>query len=253
MRVKDMNYNYLIFGASSDVAVSYIKHLDECGGSQRIFAFCRSSAQRLEELELQNTELRIVVCDLTDSAALEQEIKKITDELSQLGEAVTHFLHFAAGQLVYDKIPNFSAERFCASFQIQVSSAMTAMKFLLPIMKKRKFGRIIIMTSSCTIGTPPKYMAEYTAVKYALAGVIKSAAVEYAGKNITVNGIAPAMIETRFWDTVSPHIKEMNLKSQPGGECISMAQIHSCLDYLGSESASFVTGENINLSGGQTI
>ena len=244
-----MQKTYLIFGASSDTAVSYINRLDSRGENIRVIAFCHSSPERFSEMELKNIRLAPVVCDLRDSAAVEQKVSEICES----GEPVTHFLHFAAGGLVYDKAANFSAQRLNENFSIQVTSAASALKYLLPKMKKQKFGRVVLMTSSCTIGTPPKYMTEYTAVKYALVGLIKSYAVEYFGKNVTVNGIAPAMMDTRFWDTVSPHIKELNKSIQPKKECITPEQIGACLDYLCSEEAAFVTGENINLSGGQTI
>lgn len=244
-----MDKTYLILGASSDTAISYIKHLDEKLTDCTVYGFCRSSANRLSELELTHVRLIPIVCDLSDIPALD----RCLEELSEQGVKITHFLHFAAGKLVYEKASKFSAERLEENFRIQVTSAAEALKYILPMMKKQKFGRVVITTSSCTIGTPPKYMSEYTVVKYALHGLIKSYAAEFFGKNITINGIAPAMMETRFWDTVSPHIAELTRSVQPGKQCIPQEELHKCLDYLTSDEASFVTGENINLSGGQVM
>ena len=190
-----------------------------------------------------------MICDLSDCEKLESKISEIIDS----GVVITHFLHFAAGKLIYEKASKFSYERLVENFKIQVCSADIVLKHILPQMKKQKFGRTVITTSSCTIGIPPKYMSEYTTVKYALVGLIKSYAAEYFGKNVTINGISPAMMETRFWDSVSPHIAELNRSVQPQKQCIEQNEIHECIDYLCSESSSFVTGENINLSGGQTM
>ena len=244
-----MKSTYLILGASSDTCISYLEHLDKKGESCHIIAFCYSSPERLDDLQFENITIQTIVCDLSNSKALEKRVS----ELIESDVNITHVLHFAAGKLIYEKASKFSAERLTENFRIQVCAIAIVLKYVLPKMKKQKFGRVVLTTSSCTIGTPPKYMSEYTIVKYALVGLIKSYAEEYFGKNVTVNGIAPAMMETRFWNEVSPHIAELNRNVQPQKKCIPPQEIHACIDYLCSESASFVTGENINLSGGQVM
>lgn len=69
----------------------------------------------------------------------------------------------------------------------------------IPNMAKKKYGRIVFMLTSCTINNPPKYQSSYVTVKYALLGLMKALAVEYADRGITVNGVSPDMMETKFF------------------------------------------------------
>ena len=65
-------------------------------------------------------------------------------------------------------------------------------------MSKAKFGRVLFIQTSYTIGCPPKNTAAYVMNKSAIGGLVKSLAVEYARFGITVNCVAPSMMETHF-------------------------------------------------------
>lgn len=100
---------------------------------------------------------------------------------------------------------------------------------------------------------PPTFMSEYAIVKYAAVGMIKSYARECAKYGITVNGIAPSMVETRLWDTLPSLLKEMNIKEHPQKRSVSYKEINACIDFLISPDSNFITGENIVIAGGETF
>jgi 3-oxoacyl-[acyl-carrier protein] reductase len=106
------------------------------------------------------------------------------------------------------------------------------------------------MLSSCTIGTPPKYLSNYTLVKYSLLGLMKSAAVEYGDKGININGISPGMIETKFLDRIGRKIREIAAEENPKHRNLKPEDLFSAIDYLFSDGSIFENGINLNLSGG---
>jgi len=133
---------------------------------------------------------------------------------------------------------------------LQVFALAEMFKAFLPVMARRRFGRVAGLVSSCTLGAPPKFLAHYVIVKYAMLGLLRSAAVEYAEKGICVNGISPGMVETKFISGIDPRIVEMDATQCPQKRHISVEEIAGFIHFLFSDSSEFVNGQNLNLSGG---
>lgn len=240
---------YIITGASGDIGINYIQHLDSSGTKAKVIAIGNNSMERLSSVKLDNLELIPIKCDLSDNTSTE----KIFSDIANKYKDISHFISFAFGKLKYDRVTAFSAEDIEKSFRIQISSCGIALSKVISVMKKNKFGRIIIITSSASVGAPPAFMSEYTIVKYAALGMIRSYASECIKYGITVNGIAPSMVNTKLWNELPPILSEMNVKNHPQKRSVTFDEINSCIDYIGSEYTGFITGENINLSGGETI
>lgn len=236
---------YVIFGAASDIGINYISHLLEKEPGVRVLAFCNSSYERIEALA--SPDVIPVKCDLTDIALTESILSETASEYPD----ISHFISFAFGRLRYDRVTAFSAEETERNFRIQVIACCTALSKLIPVMKKNGSGRIIIMTSSAAAGMPPAFMSEYAIVKYAALGMIRSYAGECSKYGITVNGIAPSMVDTRLWKDLPPLLREMNVKKHPQKRSVTFEEINACIDYIASPASGFLTGENIVLSGGE--
>ena len=93
---------------------------------------------------------------------------------------------------------------------------------VLPAMAKAKFGRVLFIQTSYTIGCPPKNTAAYVMAKSAIGGLVKSLAVEYARFGVTVNCVAPSMMETNF-------LKDTHLTGEAGAEVSQLFQIAAAL------------------------
>ena len=238
---------YVIFGAAGDIGLSYILHLIETQPGTRVLAFCNRSYERIEALA--SPDVIPVRCDLTDISLTE----RILSETAERYPDISHFISFAYGRLRYDRVTAFSAEETERNFRIQVTACGIALSKLIPVMKKNRSGRIIIMTSSAAAGMPPAFMSEYVIVKYAAIGMIRSYAGECSKYGITVNGIAPSMVDTRLWDGLSPLLREMNVKNHPQKRSVTFEEINACIDYIASPASGFLTGENIVLSGGESF
>ena len=78
----------------------------------------------------------------------------------------------------------------------------------IPKMSKQNYGKIVFMLSAYLLGIPPKFQSPYITVKYALLGLMRNLASEYAAKGIMVNAVSPDMMETKFLSELPELIKE---------------------------------------------
>ena len=240
---------YLITGASSEVGVAYIKKLDEMvAEGVTVIAHYGKNKEALEQLqkELSNVTISMVQADLS----LPEGAERICDHIKKSGLEVTHVLHLAASSLSYVKIKKWDDEKVRRDMQIQFFTFASLMKNILPGMAKKGYGRVCVMLSSAVLGTPPKFMSDYVAVKSALLGYVKSAAAEYAGKGVCINGISPNMMETKFVKNIDEKIVQLTAEASALKRNISVEETVNGIAFLLSDAASCVNGINLNFSGG---
>ena len=244
-----MNKVYLITGASSEVGMAYIKKLDETAVENiTVIAHYGKNKDGLEQLQkwLSHVTLLMVQADL--SVADGPEI--ICNYIKEKQLEVTHVLHLAAPTFSHIKIKKWDEEKVRKEMQVQFFSFASIMKEILPKMAKAGFGRVCVMLSSYVLGTPPKFMSDYVAVKSALWGYVKSAAAEYGDKGIRINGISPNMMETKFLQNIDEKIVQMTAESSALKRNINVEETVNGITFLLSDEASYVNGTNLNLSGG---
>ena len=120
-------------------------------------------------------------------------------------------------------------------------------------MAKAKQGKATLGLSSCFIGVPPKFLAGYVTVKYALMGMGKALASEYAPKGIQVNMISLSMMETRFLANVYGGVVEQTAAANPLKRNVRPEDVAGLIEYLFSDKNTFVTGVNFPVTGGEVF
>jgi 3-oxoacyl-[acyl-carrier protein] reductase len=135
---------------------------------------------------------------------------------------------------------------------INLKGAFTCTRIAAKAMMKQRCGRIINMASVVGV-TGNAGQANYSASKAGLIGLTKTAAKELAPRGITVNAIAPGFIETDMTALLSEKARNAMLDQVPLGRPGQPEDVAAVVAFLASESASYLTGQVIHVSGGMYI
>lgn len=239
---------YLITGATSDVGQALIERIITPGDT--VIAQGKGDLQQLNQLITAHPgQIFPYDVDLTSVEAIEDFLQ----EISANHPTPTHFVHLPALRVVNTKFKNFDEARFLLDMNVQVMSAVKLCKAILPKMQKAKFGRVLFIQTSYTIGAPPKNTAAYVMAKSAIGGLVKSLAVEYAKFGVTVNCVAPSMMETKFLADTPDLIVEASAADNPMGRNARVEDVVPAMAFLLSEEARFITGVTLPVTGGSAI
>jgi 3-oxoacyl-[acyl-carrier protein] reductase len=135
---------------------------------------------------------------------------------------------------------------------INLKGAFTCTRIAAKAMMKQRYGRIINMASVVGV-TGNAGQANYSASKAGLIGLTKTVAKELAPRGITVNAIAPGFIETDMTALLSEKARNAMLDQVPLGRAGQPEDVAAVVAFLVSESASYLTGQVIHVSGGMYI
>ena len=138
-------------------------------------------------------------------------------------------------------------------FNINIQGNFNLAKAILPEMKKRKSGKIILLTTQATENTPPQEWMPYVTAKYALNGFAKSLAVEVAAYNIHVNLVSPGMTETELISDIPEKSRMLIAAKTPMKRLAKASDIAGTIAFLVSDDANYITGETIRVNGGQIM
>ena len=143
-------------------------------------------------------------------------------------------------------------EQWEAVMTLNLTSIMRLTRGLLRNMIKKRWGRIINISSVVAItGNPGQ--ANYVASKAGLIGMSKSLALEVATRGVTVNCIAPGFVQTKMTDKLSDSQINDIMKKVPVGRIAAPEEICSTAIYLASKNSSYITGQTIHVNGGMAL
>jgi 3-oxoacyl-[acyl-carrier protein] reductase len=111
----------------------------------------------------------------------------------------------------------------------------------------------VIALSSVVINIPPKALAQYTTIKYAMLGLAKSLASEYSDKNIQINTVFPSMIETKYLDNINDKLVELCAYNHPHKRNALIDDTTLIINMLISKESDYINGVNIPITGGGTF
>jgi acetoacetyl-CoA reductase len=119
-------------------------------------------------------------------------------------------------------------------------------------MREKGFGRIILLSSINALKGQIGQV-NYCAAKAGIIGFAKALSLETANKGITVNVIAPGYTDTEMVRSVPESILEKIISQIPTGRLGQVDEIARCVTFLAAEEAGFITGETLNVNGGQYL
>ena len=133
--------------------------------------------------------------------------------------------------------------------QTNLTGVFVLTQMVLPMMTKARKGRIINLSSVVAQSGNPGQV-NYISAKAGIIGFTKAVATEYAGRNVTVNAVAPGYIETPMTAVLPEAAKEAMLSRIPLKRPGTDRDVAAAVAFLASDEAGYVTGQVINVNGG---
>lgn len=159
-----------------------------------------------------------------------------------------------AGFFPYDPIEKMADDSWRKVLDVNLSSAFRLSKACHPYMRERGGGRILFTSSIQGNRSAVPGCAHYAASKAGLNGFIKSAAVEFATDNITVNGVEPGLTLTAgIQAAISAARRERMAHTVPLDRWGTPGEVASAMLYLASDEAAYITGQTIVMDGGASL
>ncbi len=157
-----------------------------------------------------------------------------------------------AGINKIDSFGDIALEDFQRIQKVNVEGPFLLCKHLVPAMAERGFGRVVNIASIFSHVSKEK-RASYSASKFALVGLSKALALDYAKQNVLVNVVSPGFIDTELTRTILSETQIKELTAQvPMGRLGSPDEIAKAVLFLASKENTFITGQNIIADGGFT-
>ena len=182
--------------------------------------------------------------DLNDKKSVESFNGLLTQEHSDITVLVNN-----AGITRDNIVLRMSEEEWMDVLNVNLNGAFKVTKTVLKFMLKKRWGRILNITST-SASTGNRGQANYAAAKAGVEAFSKSLAKEVGSRGITVNAIAPGYIQTDMTEVISENVKEEILSQIPLSRFGKPEEISQLVDFLISDEASYITGQTIHINGG---
>ncbi len=194
--------------------------------------------------------------DVTDRGAVDQAMDRIERELGPVDVLVNN-----AGISRVAPFCEITDADWDRLMGVNLRGVLVVTQRVLPSMLERRTGRIINISSMAGKEGLPN-LAHYCATKFGVIGLTQSLAREVADRDVTVNAVCPGVVRTPLWDDPDTGIlRELDgengwqafLAGIPLGRPQSAEDIGHACAYLASDAAANITGEALNVSGGQQM
>jgi 3-oxoacyl-[acyl-carrier protein] reductase len=181
------------------------------------------------------------------------EVKRVVAETVQRFGRLDMVVHNAA---VYPVIPieELSDEDLDLTLSVNLKAGFWLIQEALPHLRKQGGGRFLFTSSVTGPNVAMPGTAHYAASKGGMNGLIRTAALEYARQNITVNGVEPGYILTPAMEALGGPEALAQMASQiPLGRLGDPVDIANTMLFLASDAAAYITGQTIVVDGGSTL
>jgi 3-oxoacyl-[acyl-carrier protein] reductase len=232
----------LVTGASRGIGAAIAKALAAEGWPVAVnYRSDREGAERVvREIEERGGRAVAVQADVADPDAANTLVEGVEKELGPVLVLVNN-----AGMRADALSPQIDDEAWSRVLETNLSGAFRITRRALKPMIRQRFGRIINVASVVGRRANPG-QANYAASKAGLEALTKTVASEVARRKVTVNAVAPGLVDTELTAGVGNGL----LEAVPARRAGSPEEVAACVRFLASEEASYVTGATLTVDGG---
>lgn len=240
-----MDKQVLITGSSRGIGRATAEFLAQNG--YNIVLHCSKDVQKLAPFEEQIKNYGVKVRSLAFDVSDRQQAKAVLEaDIEQFG--IYYGIVLNAGINADVPFPAMESDDWDSVISTNLTGFYNVLKPLIMPLIQRKQGRIIVM-SSISGQTGNRGQVNYSASKAGLIGAVKALSREVAKRKITVNCIAPGIIETDMTENIPDEI----IAQIPLKRMGAVKEVASLVNYLLDENAGYITGQIISVNGGLYI
>lgn len=250
----DLNHKVVVItGGGSGIGASCSELFASRGATVIVVDIHDEDAQKTADIiTAKNGKAQAIHMDVTDYQNVENVLQSVVAKYGHIDIMVNN-----AGIMNSQRAP--TAEHTFEDWENVISINQTGvfycMRAVLPYMMNNGKGCIVNMASLAGLKASGHNLA-YSASKFAVVGMTKSAAMEYAPYNIRVNAVCPSYTQTPMLDSVvekQPGIDKKLLRFVPMGRFAEAGEIAEAVVWLASEQTKFITGQTITIDGGLSL
>lgn len=219
-------------------------------GAEVAVNYAGNSAAAEETAELcraLGVEAEVFQADVSDPAACDALIAAVKERFGRLDILVNNAGISRDGLLMTAR-----EEDFTRTLDTNLKGAYFCTKAASKVMLRQKYGRIVCLSSIVGLRGNPGQTA-YAASKAGVLGLVKAAAKELAGRDITVNTVAPGYIETDMTAALPDKAKDAMLATIPKGRPGSPEEVARAVAFFAAPENSYITGQVLCVDGGMAV
>lgn len=237
----------VVTGGAKGIGLGIARELAQAGCRIVLWDFDDEALQAARRsLASEGADVQTFKVDVSSVAQVESTVAQLLDSHQRIDILVNN-----AG-IGGDKLVSKMDLAFWSRvIEVNLHSQFICSKAVLAQMADNRFGRIINIGSRAWLGN--RGQAAYSASKGAVVSLTRSLALEYARKGITVNAIAPGIVETPLFETLTEEVRQSLRKTVPVERIGQPEDIARAVRFFAEPSSSYVTGQLLYVCGGRSL
>ena len=257
--MSDMNGRVIVItGAAQGLGLATAIEAAKQGASLALVDL-NAEALKKAEAAIHAVAPKAAVLLLATDVSKEEAVKKYVDDTVAKYGRIDGLYNNAGIEGRQAPLIDYDIAMFKKVIDINLMGVYYGLRYVVPVMQKQKYGRIVNVASVGGIRAIRNQTA-YVATKHAVTGITKSAALEYGEFGITTNAIAPGVIMTPMVEEAFRQVNPADPKAAEAASAMinptkrfgKAEEVAKVVTFLLSESCSYVSGQTIAIDGGQS-